>query len=291
MEFEFYRNFITIAEEGSITAAAKKLSLAQPALSSQVKTLEQYYKVKLLKTSRGIRQAELTAAGELFLQKAKRICMTEENLFTEMDNLQKGEIGCLSFSISPGAVEVFIERYLLPFTKLYPKISYEIHEVDVNTQIKHITEGISDFAFANAPLLKKDLFNLCMGEREYLYAVYTDDNKLQFNPQGDISLQQLQNIPVSSNFSCHRMLRKACVEQQITLDTVFMATTANAALTFAKAGSSVAIVSGSCLNKLEGFHYCKLAENLFFEQTLFWEKGIVLSACAEKFISFYINKK
>lgn len=291
MEFEFYRNFITIAEEGSITAAAKKLALAQPALSAQVKTLEQYYKVKLLKTARGIRQVELTAAGELFLQKAKRICMTEENLFTEMDNLQKGESGCLSFSISPGAVEFFLEQYLLPFTVLYPKISYEIHEVDVNMQLKHITEGISNFAFANAPLLKKDLFNLCPGEREYLYVVYTEDNKLNFHPQDEVSLQQLHNMPVSSNFSCHRMLRKACLEQQLSLDTVFLATTASAALTFAKNGNAIAIVSGSCLNNLKGFSYQKLTENLYFEQTLFWEKGIVLSACAEKFISFYISKK
>ena len=40
MDFDFYRNFITVAETGNLTTASKKLSLAQPALSAQIKTLE-----------------------------------------------------------------------------------------------------------------------------------------------------------------------------------------------------------------------------------------------------------
>ena len=43
MDFEFYRNFITVAETGNLTTASKKLALAQPALSAQIKTLEHYY--------------------------------------------------------------------------------------------------------------------------------------------------------------------------------------------------------------------------------------------------------
>ena len=37
MDFEFYRNFITVAETGNLTTASKKLALAQPALSAQTK--------------------------------------------------------------------------------------------------------------------------------------------------------------------------------------------------------------------------------------------------------------
>ena len=43
MDFDFYRNFIVIAETGNISAAAKRLSIVQPALSAQIKTLEKYY--------------------------------------------------------------------------------------------------------------------------------------------------------------------------------------------------------------------------------------------------------
>ena len=56
MDFEFYRNFITVAETGNLTTASKKLALAQPALSAQIKTLEHYYGAKLIQTARGKRQ-------------------------------------------------------------------------------------------------------------------------------------------------------------------------------------------------------------------------------------------
>ena len=56
MDFEFYRNFITVAETGNLTTASKKLALAQPALSAQSKTLEHYYGAKLIQTARGKRQ-------------------------------------------------------------------------------------------------------------------------------------------------------------------------------------------------------------------------------------------
>ena len=77
MDFEFYRNFITVAETGNLTTASKKLALAQPALSAQIKTLEHYYGAKLIQTARGKRQLTLTEAGEAFLGKARQICCIE----------------------------------------------------------------------------------------------------------------------------------------------------------------------------------------------------------------------
>ena len=79
MDFEFYRNFITVAETGNLTTASKKLALAQPALSAQIKTLEHYYGAKLIQTARGKRQLTLTEAGEAFLGKARQIKVNKDN--------------------------------------------------------------------------------------------------------------------------------------------------------------------------------------------------------------------
>lgn len=291
MDFDFYRNFITIAETGNLTTADRKLSLAQPALSAQVRTMEQYYNIKLLKTGRGMRQAELTEAGEAFLRKAKKICMLEENLFTEMNNYQEGSAGSLTFSISPGVTDFFMQRYLLPFSLRYPDIIYEVHEVDVQTQMKHITEGLADFAFANAPLAKKALFKTCGSEKEYFYVVYTKDNRLSFTPPQEVKLTELAGVPLCCNFGCYRLLANACAGAGFTPLMLFTSTTAKAALNFASTGSAVAVVSGSCLHSLpQGMQYSRLAEAaLFFEQMLFWEKGAALSACADKFLEFYLQ--
>ncbi len=79
MDFEFYRNFITVAETGNLTTASKKLP-CPAALSAQIKTLEHYYGAKLIQTARGKRQLTLTEAGEAFLGNGCHICRTEKKL-------------------------------------------------------------------------------------------------------------------------------------------------------------------------------------------------------------------
>ena len=108
MDFEFYRNFITVAETGNLTTASKKLALAQPALSAQIKTLEHYYGAKLIQTARGKRQLTLTEAGEAFLGKARQICRTEETILLDMQSFNKKASGTLRFSVSPAKSTFFI---------------------------------------------------------------------------------------------------------------------------------------------------------------------------------------
>lgn len=121
MDFEFYRNFITVAETGNLTTASKKLALAQPALSAQIKTLEHYYGAKLIQTARGKRQLTLTEAGEAFLGKARQICRTEETILLDMQSFNKKASGTLRFSVSPAKSTFFINTYLRPFAAAIPK--------------------------------------------------------------------------------------------------------------------------------------------------------------------------
>ena len=67
MNLQYYFNLVTIVEEGSLTAAAKKLRIAQPALSNQVKAMEQKYGTRLF--FRGSRRLELTDAGSILYQR------------------------------------------------------------------------------------------------------------------------------------------------------------------------------------------------------------------------------
>ena len=53
MDIEYYRNFIAIVEAGSISAAAKQIAIAQPALSNQLKVLQKRFGTQLLHVRRG----------------------------------------------------------------------------------------------------------------------------------------------------------------------------------------------------------------------------------------------
>ena len=53
MELDNYRNFLAIIEAGSFTGAADYVHIAQPALSKQLRALENYFGTKLIITTRG----------------------------------------------------------------------------------------------------------------------------------------------------------------------------------------------------------------------------------------------
>ena len=73
MDYEKIKAFITIAESGTISEAAEKLYVSQPALTYQVKALEREVGVKLLNRGKGIHANELTLAGEAFVGMAKQL--------------------------------------------------------------------------------------------------------------------------------------------------------------------------------------------------------------------------
>ncbi|HML47960.1 MAG TPA: LysR family transcriptional regulator, partial [Clostridia bacterium] len=71
MELKQLQAFIAIAEEGSITAAARRLHIAQPPLSQQLKQLEQELGVQLIQ--RGARHCTLTEAGKHLFGRAQEL--------------------------------------------------------------------------------------------------------------------------------------------------------------------------------------------------------------------------
>lgn len=66
MDMEYYRNFIAIVEAGSLSAASKRVHVAQPALSNQLKLLQKKFGTQLVNIRRGVHNIELTNAGAAF---------------------------------------------------------------------------------------------------------------------------------------------------------------------------------------------------------------------------------
>jgi DNA-binding transcriptional LysR family regulator len=87
------RYFVTVAEEGQITRAAKKLYIAQPALSQAIAQLESELGLQLLERhARGVR---LTAAGAAFLEKARAVVDTERAVSLTAESLVRAARGVL----------------------------------------------------------------------------------------------------------------------------------------------------------------------------------------------------
>lgn len=291
MDFTFFKNFLTIAETGNLTLAAKKLSLAQPALSAQLKQLEAYYGVKLVETSRGKRSLTLTEAGSSFLLKAQQICRDEEQLLIDMQSFQSAAKGTLQLSISPATVNSFMEQYLLPFTEQNPDISYVLSEESVQEQLNSIRKGTSDLAYANAPLPDMKNISCYQLHQERFFAV--SHKTLGLVSQQAISLKELKDYSLSCNQGCYGLLRQLCEQNNFIPKVKFLSTTGTAAARFACSGKIVAIVSDDCSKQLppELVRIPITEPDFCFNQTVFWSTDKTLPQPAKSFLAFLTTHK
>ena len=70
IDFELYRIFVEVAKKGNITKASEKLNVSQPAITKQIKNLEEQLSMKLLeRKSKGV---ELTIDGKKLYEKIKK---------------------------------------------------------------------------------------------------------------------------------------------------------------------------------------------------------------------------
>ena len=89
IDFELYRIFVIVAEEENITKASERLNISQPALTKQIKNLENQLSVKLFeRKNKGV---ELTAYGKELYEKLKNL--VEE--LSKIDN-QVGKVKCIN---------------------------------------------------------------------------------------------------------------------------------------------------------------------------------------------------
>ncbi|MEI7884039.1 MAG: selenium metabolism-associated LysR family transcriptional regulator [Clostridia bacterium] len=112
---------MAVVEEGSFTAAAKKLFMTQPAISWQVKALEDDLGLQLIgRKEKGI---VLTEAGELFYEYSRRILNQFDLLFNEMQQFKGLEKGTLRIGASTIPGEYLLPLYIGEFKLSHPTVS------------------------------------------------------------------------------------------------------------------------------------------------------------------------
>src|ERR1700754_430210 len=91
MELRHLRYFVAVAEEQHMTRAAARLGIQQPPLSQQIRDLESELGVQLFE--RAPRSIRLNAAGQLFLQDARRLLAEAQDAVTRVRQAARGESG------------------------------------------------------------------------------------------------------------------------------------------------------------------------------------------------------
>lgn len=144
MEIRVLNYYLTIAREGSLTAAANVLHITQPTLSRQIKELEAELGKKLFVRSNY--KMLLTEEGQIFRKRAEDIMEMVNKTFLEFQAMEESEI---SGDIYIGAGETDKIEYIVQLIKklheIYPGIRYQFYTGNLPDIEEHLDRGLIDF--------------------------------------------------------------------------------------------------------------------------------------------------
>jgi DNA-binding transcriptional LysR family regulator len=126
MDLKRVRTFVTVAEQGSVSQAALRLHITQPALSRQIHDFQQELGLKLF--DRVGRRLVLTSEGEQLLGDCRTLLTCAGSLGERAQALLSGDTGVLKVAASPVQIEAMLSTILHGYVRRYPKVEVRLIE-------------------------------------------------------------------------------------------------------------------------------------------------------------------
>lgn len=150
MDLKQLQYFLAMVECQSLSKAAEKLHLAQPALSRQLKQMEEEFGVSLIE--RTTRSFQMTEAGKTLAHRGAQILEMADTLKQEMADLGLGKIGTIRIGTIGSEMELMLPQFMATFSNVYPNASFKCFEgssVEVLEQLRH---GLIDIGVVRSPV-------------------------------------------------------------------------------------------------------------------------------------------
>ncbi|WP_194435072.1 LysR family transcriptional regulator [Vibrio fluminensis] len=147
MDSKHLKHFVTVAEFGHFTQAAKALHIAQPALSISIKKFEQQLGMALFR--RTDRKVELTDEGKVLLKHAKRVLQQIDDAKLAMDELKGLEKGEVRLGAPSMMGSYFFPQVLMAFKSRYPNLKLTLVDAGTGSIRKMLLNGELDIGVIN----------------------------------------------------------------------------------------------------------------------------------------------
>ncbi len=142
MELRHLRYFKVVAELQHFHKASQALFITQPALSNQIKQLEEELGSKLFeRIGRGVKLSE---SGERVLESACRVLSEIENMRDAVEDLESGSRGTLRIGVLQSVNVLYLRKIVLEFDRHYPNISLCIEELANDQIASKVADGEID---------------------------------------------------------------------------------------------------------------------------------------------------
>jgi LysR family transcriptional regulator, low CO2-responsive transcriptional regulator len=150
MDFDQLQTFLEVARHASFSRAAEKRFRTQPAISSQIRALEDEVGAKLFDRSGG--KVSLTAAGKAFQKYTQDTLDARKAMLTALAEMEHVPRGAITVGANEGTCLHILPEVFADFKKQYPDVSINIKRSDYAKILESVTDNSVDFGVVSLPV-------------------------------------------------------------------------------------------------------------------------------------------
>src|SRR5580692_6179026 len=188
LQVEELHSFVVLADELHFGRASKRLFVSQPALSKQIRRLEEKVGGNLFTRTR--RKVEITAAGRVLLAGADKVLREDEAALSLVREAVLGRAGTLRIGFGIASVSEILPRTILRFRKTYSQVELKMRDMSTPAQIAALVEGNIDIGIVRLPIAHTELDSLPLFHEQLVVAT---SGSLSYNSRQ--GLAALRNQP------------------------------------------------------------------------------------------------
>ncbi|MBP5289109.1 MAG: LysR family transcriptional regulator [Clostridia bacterium] len=284
MDIKLLRNFVEIVDSGSLTAASKKLFIAQPALSNQLKALEKEMGTLLIE--RNSRRQKLTDAGRLFYDRAKSIILMESALVKEVRDVEDGTVGSLKLALIQSAEMALLQEVIPSFLEKWPQVTFEIQEKESDVILSLLEDGAADVGIVRTPCALTPEMDVHYLPDEHLICAYRPDRFPELNGSAALTPRELADLPLLIIYRYEEMFCGWCNEAGVVPTFRCVNKQLSLCLRWAEDGLGVAVIPSSYLSDGEStLAVRELAGGLATKRAVVTMKNRYRSRAVENFLT------
>ena len=278
--------FMVIAEEGQITAAARRLHMAP--LSQQMKALEEELGVQLL--NREPRQVTLTDAGEILYRRARQIITLTDSTRREIADFKNGLRGTLTIGTVSSSGSVILSPAMRRFHDSHRGVRFEICDGNTFQILEMLRQGLIELGIVRTPF-KQDAFDCTFLPEEPMVLAYPETTEPKPG-QATLRIEDLKGLPLILYRRFDQLFHDVCEAHDLTPTILCRNDDARTTLLWAEAGLGYALVPASALSPT-GFSRLKAKAidepRLRTQLAVITPKQRYLSSITRQFISALIE--
>ncbi len=240
VNFKLFNTFLNVAQNESFGKAAGVANRSIPAVSMQVRQLEEQLGVALFQ--RTTRKVELTAQGEKLMISVRKAMAELESGLAQIQQAANVEHGHISFACVPTVASSRLPAILTTFARQYPGITVHVRELPNQDLVESVRKREVDFAIGPVTDKKGELSFAPILEDEYcamLPQTYDDRGR------SSISLRELSKMPLlrlSSSTAFRDHIDNALREQRLSTDSSYEFQQVHTLIAMAESGLGVALL-------------------------------------------------